>query len=64
MPVFFVWLFSLGLQDRPIHVISANMHSVLNTLYGYAAVKSKKKPKDIYGLIPELQEKRTKIRYA
>lgn len=25
------------LLDRPIHVISANLHSVLNTIYGYQA---------------------------
>lgn len=31
-------LVEAGLQDRPIHVISANMHSVINTLYGYGAV--------------------------
>ncbi|MDM8550281.1 hypothetical protein QUF72_09395 [Desulfobacterales bacterium HSG2] len=30
-------LCGLGLQDRPIHIISANMHSVMNTLYGYAS---------------------------
>ncbi len=27
-----------GLQGRPLHVISANMHSVVNLLYGYAAL--------------------------
>ncbi len=27
----------LGLDKRPLHIISANMHSVLNLLYGYAA---------------------------
>ena len=26
-----------GLLDRPIHVISANLHSVINTIYGYQA---------------------------
>lgn len=30
-------LCGLGLRDRPIHIISANMHSVMNTLYGYAS---------------------------
>jgi len=34
-------LISLGLQDRPIHIISANMHSVMNWLYGYAALNQK-----------------------
>lgn len=27
----------LGLHERPLHIISANMHSVVNLLYGYAA---------------------------
>lgn len=30
-------LIELKLQDRPIHIISANLHSVLSTLYGYGA---------------------------
>jgi len=32
-------LCALGLVDRPVHVVSANLHSVANTLYGYAALK-------------------------
>ena len=35
-------LSALGLQDRPFHVISSNLHSVMNLLYGYAAVRSGK----------------------
>lgn len=31
-------LIEKGLIDRPIHVISANLHSVMNTLYGLAAI--------------------------
>jgi len=31
-------LLDLQLHDRPIHIISANLHSVLNVLYGYGAV--------------------------
>ncbi len=34
-------LLELGFQDRPIHVISANLHSVVNVLHGYAAAKEK-----------------------
>lgn len=30
-----------GLLTRPIHIISANMHSVMNSLYAYAAVPDK-----------------------
>ena len=29
----------LDLLDRPLHIISANLHSVANLLYGYAALK-------------------------
>ncbi len=29
-------LTALGLQDRPLHIISANLHSTVNILYGYA----------------------------
>ncbi len=29
---------ALGLEGRPIHIISANMHSVLNLIYGYGAL--------------------------
>ncbi|CAL68231.1 DUF6909 family protein [Christiangramia forsetii] len=39
------------LMDRPIHIISANMHSVMNTLYTPCALKTelkKKKSLDIY----------------
>lgn len=32
-------LIELGLQKRPLHVISANLHSVVNVLYGYATAK-------------------------
>ncbi len=31
-------LIELGLQHRPLHIISANLHSVVNLLYGHAAV--------------------------
>jgi len=31
-----------NLLDRPIHIISANLHSVMNSLYGVAAKLSKK----------------------
>lgn len=32
----------MGIQDRPLHIISANLHSMINLLYGYAAVRDKK----------------------
>lgn len=31
------------LLDRPIHIISANLHSVMNSLYGFAALNGHKK---------------------
>jgi hypothetical protein len=31
-------LFEQGLIDRPIHIISANLHSVTNTIYGHQAL--------------------------
>ena len=49
-------LSDLKLDKRPIHIISANMHSVRNLLYGYATMKAKKKkiPEgDIYSLIKD-----------
>lgn len=42
------------LQDRPLHVISANLHSVLNTLYAYATAPDELRapyPSDFYGFI-------------
>lgn len=41
----------LGLLERPLHIISANMHSVMNTLFAEKALAqefSKKKPLEIY----------------
>ena len=32
-------LISLGLHERPLHIVSANMHSVVNLIYGYAAME-------------------------
>ncbi len=33
-------LLTLNLQDRPLHIISANLHSVLNLVYGYAGIRA------------------------
>lgn len=38
-------LIELNLSERPLHIISANMHSVKNTLYAYAAANSNDLPK-------------------
>ena len=37
----------LNLLDRPLHIISANLHSVVNLLYGHAAVASCRMPQKI-----------------
>ncbi|SMC94078.1 hypothetical protein SAMN02746065_11633 [Desulfocicer vacuolatum DSM 3385] len=34
-------LSEMGLKNRPLHIISANLHSVLNVLYGYGALVRK-----------------------
>ncbi len=33
-------LVELDLQNRSIHIVSANLHSVVNTLYGFSAVRN------------------------
>jgi hypothetical protein len=50
-------LSKLDLMDRPLHIISANLHSVINTLYGYDAATKKKKSalnKDFYAFIKDI----------
>ncbi len=45
-----------GLLQRPIHIISANMHSVMNTLYAPIALKTELKNKstfDVYELLSD-----------
>lgn len=49
----------LGLENRPLHIISANMHSVMNTLYGYSATYKKNKDKqkvDFYEYIADIKD--------
>ena len=58
-------LTALELQDRPLHIISANLHSVVNLIYGYAAVKDKKDKKsgkDLYTFVQTLSDKEEKIK--
>ncbi len=52
-------LTELQLKDRPIHIISANMHSVKNSLYAHAALLKKrtnKKDTDFYQFITAIRE--------
>ena len=51
---------ALDLLERPLHIISANLHSVLNVLYAYGAVKKNKiagKTDDIYELVNTVRDK-------
>ncbi len=53
-------LFDLGLKNRPIHIISANLHSILNTIYGYSALPSGQREQyrnDFYGLMDALRHR-------
>jgi hypothetical protein len=56
---------SLDLQDRPLHIISANLHSMVNLLYGYAACGGKPErshDSDLYEFIKGLREKEETVR--
>ncbi|MFO7884091.1 MAG: hypothetical protein R6U68_04650 [Desulfobacteraceae bacterium] len=59
-------LISLQFQDRPVHIVSANLHSVVNVLYGYDAVQHssvelKYEKDDLYGFFVEISEKKMDI---
>lgn len=50
----------MALSARPLHIISANMHSVVNVLYGFGAVKKETGvlfDGDLYSLIRHLRDK-------
>lgn len=48
-----------NLLKRPLHIISANMHSVKNLIYGFAAFteKSEKLPDSLYEMIRAIKDK-------
>ena len=50
-------LFKNDLLERPIHIISANMHSVMNTLFAPNALKPNTSKKDIVGVFESLSKK-------
>lgn len=56
-------LYGLGFQDRPVHVISANMHSVRNLLYGSGmlAARGETLPGDLYEMVRQLRNQGRKI---
>lgn len=46
-----------GLMNRPVHIISANLHSVMNSLYAYAVHLNKTgKKKSIFEMAKELSQ--------
>lgn len=46
-----------NLLDRPIHIISANMHSVMNTLFAFEVIKPNKQEGDIFEVYQSLSKK-------
>lgn len=51
------------LLDRPIHILSANLHSVMNTLYGFAALPERSDLDELEELARELsQDEQEKLR--
>ena len=56
-------LYDLGFQDRPLHVISANMHSVRNTLYGSGMLLANGEavPDDLYAMVGQLRSQGRRI---
>lgn len=49
-------LYSKKLMDRPIHIISANMHSVMNTLFARAALTAESKTMTLFELFELLSD--------
>jgi len=45
-----------GLIHRPIHIISANMHSVMNSLFAHQAIGKDYKDKDSYAIYEDLSK--------
>jgi hypothetical protein len=45
-----------GLLERPIHIISANMHSVMNSIFATTVLKQKFKDKDDFFIYEELSK--------
>lgn len=50
-------LYDNQLLNRPIHIISANMHSVMNSLYAPQALKALLNRKDIFEVYQDLSQK-------
>ncbi|MFH2122449.1 MAG: hypothetical protein ABIJ50_03055 [Pseudomonadota bacterium] len=52
-------IYERGLHERPLHIVSANMHSVKNVLYGAGALRKREEsvPASLYDMIPILKGK-------
>ena len=50
-------LYKNGLLERPIHIISANMHSVMNTLFSPSALKTNLAKKGVFEVYESLSQK-------
>ncbi|MDO1502180.1 hypothetical protein Q2T40_18760 [Winogradskyella maritima] len=53
-----------GLLERPIHIISANMHSVMNSLFAKQSLKTASGKKDIYEVFQELSQAKNSAQRA
>ncbi|MFH4969248.1 hypothetical protein V8G61_13665 [Gaetbulibacter sp. M240] len=54
-------LFKNNLIDRPLHIISANMHSVMNTLFTPKALKTEAEKKDVFKVYESLSKKGNQV---
>jgi len=59
-------LLKLNLLNRPLHIISANLHSVMNLIYGHAAThacenQTAKTDEDLYHFVQCLRDQHTDI---
>lgn len=53
-----------GIGNRPLHIVSSNLHSVMNVLYAYAAVSEKPKPsksETIYDFFTRIRDRKSEI---
>lgn len=56
-------LHELDLIERPLHIISANLHSVMNSLYGETVIANKQAPNELFKTLslPENKGLRQKV---
>lgn len=56
-------LYEYGYHSRPIHVVSANMHSIRNILYGpgFLQQENAEVPADLYEMVRQIRDKEEEI---